>query len=62
VLFADLNGESGLLGVVMIYAPLECVCALAANQPLWAELIARGRYADQQRYFAGITAGLGGAS
>ena len=57
MLFADCEGEAAALGVVMKFAPLECFRALAADQGVWSELIARARYCDAQRFREGVLAG-----
>ena len=59
-MLADAEGKEAMVGIVMRYAPLECFRALASDQPLWAALLARGRYADARRYSLGIVAGRGG--
>ena len=56
-LFADCNGEVALRGVVMHYAPSECVRYLSWDQRAWAELLARARYADATRFTAGVRNG-----
>ena len=56
-LLADIEGEAAMTGVVLQYAPMECVRYLGAMQPLWAELVARGRYADRARFTFGVYAG-----
>ena len=55
--FADCHGESATIGMVMVFAPVECVRALAADPPLWAALLARARYADMKRFQQGVRAG-----
>jgi hypothetical protein len=57
-LFADCEGETAVLGIVMRFAPEECVRALSADQRLWASVIARARYADMKRYEMGVLIGL----
>jgi hypothetical protein len=57
-LFADCEGEAALIGVVLEYAPLECVRYLSAHQELWAELITRARWADLQRFREGVAVGI----
>lgn len=54
---ADSEGESALVGIVLFYAPLECVQYLASQQPLWTGLLTRARYADAQRFRAGVSLG-----
>ena len=56
-LFADLEGEAALIGVVMGFAPMECVRFLGAQPLLWVALVARARYADWQRFTAGLRNG-----
>ena len=58
-LFADCNGEEAVIGVLMHYAPVECVRYLVALPTLWDELLARGRYADQVRFREGVRVGMG---
>ena len=55
--FADCQGECATIGIVMHFAPIECVRALAADPPLWAVLLARARYADMKRFQQGVQAG-----
>jgi len=55
--FTDVEGTQALLGVVMEYAPTECVRALASDQRLWACLMARGRFADRKRFELGVQIG-----
>jgi hypothetical protein len=56
-LFADCNGEEALWGVVMNYAPPECVRYLSWDQPCWTWLLTRARYADATRFTAGVRSG-----
>jgi hypothetical protein len=58
-LYAECEGEAALIGCVMEFAPLECVRYLSTHPELWLELLARGRYADQQRYREGVRFGRG---
>ena len=56
-LLADAEGEAAMTGVIVQYAPPECVRYLGSHQPLWAELVARGRHADRCRFTFGVYAG-----
>jgi hypothetical protein len=56
-LFCDCNGVEALIGVVKNYAPVECVRYLSWDQRVWAELLARARYADATRFTAGVRSG-----
>jgi hypothetical protein len=58
-LFTDCNGADAVIGVLLHYAPVECLRYLVAQPALWDELLARGRYADQQRYREGVRFGRG---
>ena len=54
---ADAHGEAATVGVVLQYAPLECVQYLASQQPMFAELLSRARFADARRFQAGVLRG-----
>jgi len=56
-LYAECEGLQALLGIVTHYAPVECVRWLAVDQPLWAQLVARAREADRQRFSFGVAHG-----
>src|SRR6478735_4512870 len=58
-LFTDANGEEAAIGVLMHFAPVECLRYLVAQPALWDELLSRGRYADLQRYREGVRCGRG---
>jgi hypothetical protein len=57
LLLADAEGEAATLGILLQYAPLECVSFLATVPALCAELISRARYADRCRFEFGVYAG-----
>jgi hypothetical protein len=59
-MLADLEGEAAVVGMVMTYAPVECVRAFAYNPVLWIELLTRARYADRCRFAFGVYAGRRG--
>ena len=54
---ADAEGEATTIGVLMTYAPLECLRYLGSQQPLVASLLARARLADRARFMAGVYRG-----
>jgi hypothetical protein len=54
---ADDEGEAATVGVVLGYAPVECVRFLATQQPMWTELMARARHTDMCRFYSGIHRG-----
>lgn len=56
-MLADCEGEAAALGVLMLYAPVECVRYLVSQQTLLHELLARGRYADRCRMTFGMAVG-----
>ena len=58
-LFADCEGFEALIGVLIHYAPPECVRYLASQPAIVASLVARARFADWQRYEAGLLRGRG---
>jgi len=58
-LFTDCNGEEAVIGVLMHYAPVDCMSYLVAQPALWDELLSRGRYADAQRFRDGVRVGRG---
>jgi hypothetical protein len=58
-MLADLEGEQAVLGVLLQFAPVECVRWLGSQQHLLAGLIARGRYGDRCRFAFGVYVGRG---
>jgi len=57
-LVADCEGAWALVGMFW-HAPVECCRYLVAHQPLWEGLVARARFADAQRWHAGVWRGRG---
>ena len=58
-LFGDCEGTCALIGVIMQHAPIECVRYLGAQPGLFAALLTRAIYSDQQRYVVGVLRGRG---
>jgi len=54
---ADTEGEATTIGVLMEYAPMECLRYLGSQQPLVASLLARARLADRARFMKGVYRG-----
>jgi hypothetical protein len=54
---ADDEGEAATVGVVLGYAPVECVRFIASQQSMWAALMARARHTDMCRFYSGIYRG-----
>ena len=54
---ADAEGLQALLGVLLLYAPTECLRHLSSLPAIVASLVARGRYADQCRFARGVALG-----
>lgn len=55
-LLADTEGAHALIGMLW-YAPPECIAYLMLEPGLWPGLLARGTFADMQRYVRGVMAG-----
>ena len=54
---ADSEGFEALVGVLIRFAPAECVRHLSASPAIVASLIARARYADGCRFARGVAIG-----
>ena len=58
-LFCDVEGFEALVGVLINFAPPECVRFIASQPALWMELLTRARHADMKRFQQGVQRGRG---